>query len=59
MEETIAARDQGQHKLLESIQRVVAADRLIEGLELTEAEKLALDAKYGPKKEELHKRVKE
>jgi hypothetical protein len=38
---------------------VVAADRKIEGLHLTEAEKKALDDKYGAKKEELHRKIEE
>lgn len=59
MEDTVAARDQGREKLMAALQRVVAADRKIEGLKLTDAERKALDDRYGARKRELHKKIEE
>lgn len=59
MEDAVAAKDQGRDKLMEALQRVVTADRKIEDLKLTEAEKNALDEKYDARKKELHKSFEE
>ncbi len=59
MEDTVAAKGQGKDKLMAAIQQVIAADKKVQDLQLTEAEQKALDEKYADKRETLRKKIEE
>jgi hypothetical protein len=59
MEDTVAMRDRDGGELVDALRRVAAADRAVEDLRLTAAERAALDARFAARKAELRDRLDE